>query len=341
MTSPVRRPHYRVSQVAPMKFARAESPVRIDLFGSWSDHPDFLRSRRSRIVNCAVTFERDQFPVWAELQRTGRGAWYRSLDLGIVQALREDTVLTNPIVATLSTLHTAADELVKRQHGLRLTTWSATPFRSGLGTSASLSVATLEAACLAFGWTIGPQQVAEWGYRIEDRVHQCGWQDHYAAAYGGALLITREWDAEFASVTRLPSAVAAVLNRHAFIVIPNISRPNDFSWAIDERTMNVICEMDTVLEAFLKIADVLTLRSMMSVMQEHARLYRRIGSRALCSETDRILQLLSSDSFTTSVLGFGPAVLVLGEDVAAARTVLEQTARYRCFPVRVAREAEA
>lgn len=183
----------------------AESPVRIDLAGGWSDTPPICLEHGGTVLNMAVMLER-RAPVRAMARLTDeRSIVIRSIDLGLVAEIRETAgALTYRDPRAWDSLPKAA--LVLRglcpEHGtlgarlealgggLELTIASGVPKGSGMGTSSILGATIL--ACLdAF---LGIEFDADATIRRASRLEQMmrtggGWQDQAGGILPGVKLL--------------------------------------------------------------------------------------------------------------------------------------------------------
>jgi D-glycero-alpha-D-manno-heptose-7-phosphate kinase len=137
----------------------ATAPGRIDFGGGWTDVPPYTTERGGTVCNVA-------------------------LDLRATAELRPSPVVVPP-----------ADALVRAAWeragtpAVTLALASAIPIGSGLGGSSAAGVALAAALATHAGAPLAGSALAEWSRETE--VHQLGvpggCQDHFAAAYGGAL----------------------------------------------------------------------------------------------------------------------------------------------------------
>jgi D-glycero-alpha-D-manno-heptose-7-phosphate kinase len=138
----------------------ASAPTRLDFGGGWTDVPPFPEERGGFVCNLAI-----------ERRATVQ------LELGSAHAPPP----ADPLIA-------AAFRRAGLCHAqVRLT--SNFPVGAGLGGSSAAGVALQAAIAAAGGHSIAPQSLAEAsrGTEVDEMGVAGGFQDHYAAAFGGAL----------------------------------------------------------------------------------------------------------------------------------------------------------
>lgn len=147
-----------------MREVIARAPTRIDLGGGWTDVPPYCDREGGFVCNVAIA----RYSV-ARLS-AGAGVGVEAADLPLVRAA------------------------VRRSgaSGIRVTLENDFPVGAGLGGSSAASAALLGALAEWRGETWDRAAIAEAGRQIEveDLGVAGGRQDHYAAAFGGALGLT-------------------------------------------------------------------------------------------------------------------------------------------------------
>jgi D-glycero-alpha-D-manno-heptose-7-phosphate kinase len=146
------------------------APTRIDFGGGWTDVPPYSDEMGGFVCNVAiaryatVTVERDSSAPREGLDVTTSGT---SADRSIAEAAARRFGMTDA----------------------RIDVRSDFPIGAGLGGSSAAGVATVAALAAARGEAMDPTAIAELSRAIEigDLGVPGGRQDHYAAAYGGAL----------------------------------------------------------------------------------------------------------------------------------------------------------
>ncbi len=160
----------------------ASAPTRLDFGGGWTDVPPFPEERGGFVCNLAI-----------ERRATVT-----------ITAAADAATPSEPLVAA-----------ALRRAGISGVTASLTsdfPIGAGLGGSSAAGVA-LQAAIAAMGCqTVSPAELAERSRTTE--VHELGvaggFQDHYAAAFGGALGLTLGHTRHAESLVLTAAATAAI-----------------------------------------------------------------------------------------------------------------------------------
>jgi D-glycero-alpha-D-manno-heptose-7-phosphate kinase len=157
---------------------KAKAPMRLGFFGGGTDVSPYPELYGGKVLNCTI----DKY-VRCMLRPTGRpGVTIRSLDLAtITQSVTGREWTGNlPLPEAVMNAHPEID-------GVEIVMFSDVPPGSGLGSSSALVVALLKVLDTAFNLGFGLHELARLAYRIEreDLGISGGWQDQYAAAFGG------------------------------------------------------------------------------------------------------------------------------------------------------------
>jgi D-glycero-alpha-D-manno-heptose-7-phosphate kinase len=151
-----------------MRTVTARAPTRIDFGGGWTDVPPFCDERGGRVCNLAI----DRYAT--------------------VTLMAAPTAASDVRAAADSPLAQAATRRIGVR-GVRSTLRSDFPTGAGLGGSSAVGVAMVAALRAWQGQSttdllgiVNDSRAVE----IEDLGIAGGWQDHYAAAFGGALDLT-------------------------------------------------------------------------------------------------------------------------------------------------------
>ncbi len=172
----------------------AVAPLRISFVGGGTDFPHWYREHGGAVLSATI----DHVVRVTASPRDDRAVRVRSLDLGHLVQYQLDE---GPEYDGVMDLAKAAIDRMGVDTGLDVDIESEAPAGSGLGGSSALVTAVVAAlACLdERPMTCG--EVAELSYSIEryDLGIPGGWQDQYAAAYGGFNLI--EFDRDGARVS--------------------------------------------------------------------------------------------------------------------------------------------
>ena len=229
----------------------ASAPSRLDFGGGWTDVPPYPEERGGFVCNLAINRR-------ATVQLS-HGASSASDDRLVSAAMRRAGV-------TDLDVRIASDF----------------PVGAGLGGSSAAGVA-LAAALHAYRFPHTPPdatQLAEWSRAVEvDELGIAGGrQDHYAAAYGGALALTFESDTR---VERIPLSTAATaqLERQCLLAYTGESRISGTTItavldAYRDRVPRVLAALDRMAQLARQMRDALhdgAVESLAALVDEHWR----------------------------------------------------------------------
>jgi len=157
----------------------ASAPTRLDFGGGWTDVPPYPQERGGFVCNLAIS--------------------------------RRATVHVAPSNTTVAPTDALVRAALRRASvdAVRVTLSSDFPVGAGLGGSSAAGVALAAALHRMRGETLAPGELAEWSraVEVEELGIAGGRQDHYAAAFGGALGLT------FSDVTTVESIPLAAETR--------------------------------------------------------------------------------------------------------------------------------
>jgi D-glycero-alpha-D-manno-heptose-7-phosphate kinase len=179
----------------------ARAPTRLDFGGGWTDVPPYCDDQGSAVCNVAI----DRYAT-ATVATGATGAHAAGGRAG-----------DDPLV--LAALRRAGAV------GVTATVTSDFPVGSGLGGSSAAGVALAGALAALRGDTLEPAALAELSRRteVEELGVPGGFQDHYAAAFGGALLLTYE-GCVGVELLSLSTATCDALARRGVLVYTGVSR---------------------------------------------------------------------------------------------------------------------
>lgn len=163
---------------------RASAPLRISFVGGGTDFPHYFERYGGAVLSATI----DRAAHVTLTPREDRGVRIRSLDLGHLVEYRLDD---GPTYDGVMDLPKAAVARMGLDVGLELDITSDAPPGSGLGGSSALVTAVVAALAALDGRSMSRDELARTAYAIEreDLGIAGGWQDQYAAAYGGFNLI--------------------------------------------------------------------------------------------------------------------------------------------------------
>lgn len=177
----------------------ATAPLRISFVGGGTDFPHYFERHGGAVLSATI----DHAARVRLVPRSDRQVRIRSLDLG---HLVEYHLEEGPEYDGVMDLPKAAIARMRVESGLDVDIESDAPPGSGLGGSSALVTACVAALAMLAGRELDRADLARLAYRIEreDLGIAGGWQDQYAAAFGGFNLL--EFGADGVSV--LPLAVS-------------------------------------------------------------------------------------------------------------------------------------
>jgi D-glycero-alpha-D-manno-heptose-7-phosphate kinase len=177
----------------------ATAPTRLDFGGGWTDVPPYPEERGGFVCNLAI--ER-RATVRMHTASDNHGAAPEPVDRLVRAALSK---------ASLSgaTVHLTSDF----------------PVGAGLGGSSAAGVALAAALHALRNQPATPAQLAEWSRAVEVEELQLagGFQDHYAAAYGGALALTFGAETHVEQIS-MSEQLIADLEKHILLFYTGESR---------------------------------------------------------------------------------------------------------------------
>ncbi len=162
----------------------AVAPLRISFVGGGTDFPHWYDEHGGAVLSATI----DHVVRVRVRPRTDRRVSVRSLDLGHLVEYHLDE---GPVDDGAMDLATAAIERLGVPGGIDVEIRSDAPPGSGLGGSSALVTAVVAALALLGDRRFSPEEVARLAYRIEreDLGIAGGWQDQFAAAFGGFNLL--------------------------------------------------------------------------------------------------------------------------------------------------------
>lgn len=232
-----------------MTFLRGRAPLRLGLGGGGTDVEPYSSEFGGRILNATI----DRY-AYAFVERvTGDSVSFHSPDRERGGRARVDDLSS---LEGDFPLHVAVyRRVVAEFHGgvalpLNLATQVDAPPGSGLGSSSALVVAMLLTTSELLGVSLGPYELARMAWEIErvDLGMAGGWQDHYAAAFGGFnYLESRPGRGVVVNPLRIRSKVIAELEASLLLYFGGVSRLS--SQVIAEQQKNVLDRDEDALAA--------------------------------------------------------------------------------------------
>lgn len=157
----------------------ARAPARLDLAGAWTDVPPFSTREGGVVVNAAIGLHAE-----VRLELGGPLIKLVAEDLGETLECANSGGL---VLDGRLNLHKAALRMFPVLGNFTLTTRSAAPPGSGLGSSGALDVALVACLARARGDSLDARELAEqaWHLEVVEAKLPGGRQDQFAAALGG------------------------------------------------------------------------------------------------------------------------------------------------------------
>jgi D-glycero-alpha-D-manno-heptose-7-phosphate kinase len=162
----------------------AVAPLRISFVGGGTDFPHWYAEHGGAVLSTTI----DHYVRVRIAPREDREITVRSLDLGQLVRYRLDE---GPEYDGVMDLAKAAIDRMGVDRGIDVDIESEAPPGSGLGGSSALVTAMVGGLAMLGNGAFSAEEVARLSYAIErdDLGISGGWQDQYAAAYGGFNLI--------------------------------------------------------------------------------------------------------------------------------------------------------
>jgi D-glycero-alpha-D-manno-heptose-7-phosphate kinase len=162
----------------------AVAPLRISFVGGGTDFPHWYENHDGAVLSSTI----DHAVRVRIAPRGDRQVTVRSLDLGHLVEYHLDE---GPVYDGVMDLAKAAIDRVGAPDGVDVEIRSEAPPGSGLGGSSALVTAMVAGLAMLRGRRLGAHELARLAYAIErdDVGISGGWQDQYAAAFGGFNLL--------------------------------------------------------------------------------------------------------------------------------------------------------
>lgn len=306
----------------------ASAPTRLDFGGGWTDVPPYPSECGGFVCNLAI--ER-RATVTLAVQSTSAG----------LTTVGSEAVNTPLAVAALRRADIS---------GAHASVHSDFPIGAGLGGSSAVGVALAAAIAHLRGTSLEPASLAEQSRRVEveDLGVSGGFQDHYAAAFGGALGLT------FAATnhaTRLPLTDRLVtdLEQSLTVVYTGESRISaDTITAVlnayRDRVPRVVKALDRMAALARTMRDALVagdLPTLAALVDEHWQHQRALHPRITTERIDALetcVREAGATGFKALGASGGGSVLVCSASEDAPRIRAAASALGTVLPWRVARD---
>ena len=291
-----------------MRYLIASAPTRIDFGGGWTDVPPYSDEQGGCVCNVAIS----------RCSVVRLSASPNDADEATTPALESDGALVRAALRRAEV------------RGVHLELTSDFPLGAGLGGSSAAGVAVSGALAAWRGDMLDQQALAEASRRleVEDLGVAGGWQDHYAAAFGGALGL---WFGGETRVQRIPlsPAVRNALERRCTIVYTGQSRisADTIRAVLDayrERTRSVVdalARMKRLAADMIAPLEAGDLDALVALVGEHWAEQRSLHPAIPTPRIDAILARASAAGASGKALGAsgGGCVLVIAPEDGAER----------------------
>ena len=199
----------------------ATSPLRISFVGGGTDFPHYYEEHGGAVLSATI----DHRVRVTVRPRSDRQVTVRSLDLGHLVEYRLDE---GPEYDGMMDLAKAAIERIGVAGGVDVAIRSDAPPGSGLGGSSALVVAMVAGLAALGGITMTAHELARLSYSIEreDLGISGGFQDQYAAAFGGFNLIEFARGSARVTPVRLTADTLAALEANLLLCYTGSVRRN-------------------------------------------------------------------------------------------------------------------
>lgn len=191
---------------------RSTAPLRISFVGGGTDFPHYYERHGGAVLSATI----DRHAYVTVTPREDREVRIRSLDLGHLVEYHLDD---GPTYDGVMDLAKAAIRRMGVTSGLEMALRSDAPPGSGLGGSSALVTAVVGALAALQDREMTPEAVARLSYAIEreDLGVAGGWQDQYAAAFGGFNLLEFSADGVVVTPVRCSAHALAQLRAHLLL----------------------------------------------------------------------------------------------------------------------------
>lgn len=307
-----------------MREVVARAPVRVDFGGGWTDVPPYTVEQGGCVCNLAIA-------AYAH-------ATLRSLAHGVELYADGDAALG---AAALGRAHLS---------GVRLEQESDFPRGAGLGGSSAAGVSVAAALAAWRGEIVTRTELAERSraLEVEELGIAGGFQDHYAAAYGGALALTF---GASTSVKEIPlsDALVAKLERQCTIAYTGESRISGATItavldACCDRVPRVVAALARMRALAAQMIDALTredVDGLGALVGEHWEQQRSLHEKITTPPIDRLLATaLAHGAIGGKALGAsgGGSVVIIAPEERADEVRRHVSALARLLPFVVDRE---
>lgn len=221
-----------------VEMVRSRAPLRLGLGGGGTDVSPYSETHGGRILNVTI----DRY-AYASVSEIAEGVEFHSPDREISGAAPHARL--HELVGAFG-LHVGVyrrmirDFNQGRHLAVRLATHVDAPPGSGLGSSSTLVVAMVQAMAHHLGVSLGQYELARlaWEIEREDLAMAGGWQDQYAAVFGGFNYIESGSERIIVNPLRVRAEVEAELEASLLLYFGGVSRES--ARVIEEQRRHVL-----------------------------------------------------------------------------------------------------
>jgi D-glycero-alpha-D-manno-heptose-7-phosphate kinase len=197
------------------------APLRISFVGGGTDFPHYFEEHGGAVLSATI----DHHVRITIVPREDRQVIVRSLDMGHLVEYHLDA---GPVYDGVMDLAKAAIQRVGVAGGIEMDIDSDAPAGSGLGGSSALVTGVVAGLAMLEARDLQADELARLAYSIErdDLAISGGWQDQYAAAFGGFNLFEFSKDGVSVSPVRTSPNVLAALERNLMLCYTGFVRRN-------------------------------------------------------------------------------------------------------------------
>lgn len=284
---------------------RMRAPVRIDFGGGWTDVPPYCEEQGGFVCNVAISR-------------------YATATLTVEEGPRRNDSPPNADL-TAALIHAALKRADRLNSPLKLGIESDFPVGAGLGGSSAAGVAAMAVLAASAGRQPPPEELAESSrsIEVEELGIAGGRQDHYAAAFGGALALefgegvtVNRLSLDATAVDALESSMLVVYTGRSRISGETITGVLDAYRAREPRVVSALRWMNELARRMVDPLQAGKVEELGRLVGEHWVHQRKLHPAITTPEIERIMSIAAREgAWGAKALGAsgGGCVAVLGE----------------------------
>jgi D-glycero-alpha-D-manno-heptose-7-phosphate kinase len=265
-----------------MRSLTARAPTRIDFGGGWTDVPPYTHEQGGFVCNVAIS-------RYATVRLSGRTDGDPAVDIaasGDSRAERDPRLIRS--AARRAGIH-----------GIRIGLHSDFPFGAGLGGSSAAGVALAGALAAWRGEALDAAARAERSrsVEVEDLGVPGGFQDHYAASFGGALALRFD-ERTHVALIQLDDAMRRALERRCIVAFTGESRISGetITAVLDAyrdrvpRVVNALARMKALAESMAAALEHGSVDELAGLVGEHWEHQRSLHPKITTERIDEVMR---------------------------------------------------